>query len=202
MRRYILTILLSVLFLLCSCTESGLDEDTQLTLTRDEAAEIILLDQFWSRLYAGDYYILPNTSWDTYYEPLIRYSEIPQEQLDVCGIDFGKLISDKYSDYMYASMPFSSLGDLHTAMEQTYTVSYAQKAFYDVYDFYYKEEDGKLLFWDVVSPIFLYLDFDSIAVEDYSAYVNFGMYGESTAVYEFERLEDNTLRISDFYYIS
>lgn len=148
MKQSIAYLIIITIFLV-GCTPQFQNEVPIDNGLKTEIKTIIMQSDFWKLFYIGRYSFPTKTYTVTQNERVyrsfdIRYSEISQDLIDVCKIDFGEL-REYESDYYFASLPFDSIKELKENIENVYTEECAENVLYCFYDDDYVEYNNTIL---------------------------------------------------------
>ena len=148
MKQSIAYLIIITIFLV-GCTPQFQNEVPIDNGLKTEIKTIIMQSDFWKLFYIGRYSFPTETYTVTQNERVyrsfdIRYSEISQDLIDVCKIDFGEL-REYESDYYFASLPFDSIKELKENIENVYTEECAENVLYCFYDDDYVEYNNTIL---------------------------------------------------------
>lgn len=156
----------------------GCTYQSQESISTDEELEVelkttIMQSDFWKLIYIGRY-SFPTETYEVaqndriYKSFVIEYSQISQDFIDVCNIDFVDFI-EYAPNVCFANLPYNSIQELKDNIESVYTTECAYDILYKFYDVDYIEYDNTILrAFDSDTVLGYTIDYETLEVTQYT----------------------------------
>lgn len=161
-----------IFFSFTNCSSAKTTDDADLL---NQIKISIKKAEFWEKLYSGIYFASDgNFQFDydgyTYESFIIKYSEISDELLEVCDMDFDDFsYNSENQEIIYSKNPFNSINEIKKNIETVYTDKYVSRQIYSTYDKYYIDHNGLLLKSFGYDTIYPYsIDYDTVSISELS----------------------------------